>query len=173
MSEKYTTCRCCYQRFPEETTNCPRCSLTNFVILGGEEEREAQYKALAPLVDGHRRNFLKKYDVSVVCYYWKDQDGTIELDTKKRLSLGTAADLLEQVVWLDQEFARNIEDELDLELVVSGNGMEDRFLHATVEPSKEAVLWKLGVEVSKDLQVTVHVNDAAAGAAEPLLDLEH
>lgn len=169
MDATHTTCMCCYKRFPKDDTNCPRCGLTNFVVIGGEEERDAQRKAMEPFVDGHRRKFLKKYELSVTCHYWKDENGTVVPDNTKRMSFGAADTLLDKTVWLDQEFARLPEEEVDVELTVSETGAAERTIRVHVVPSKEAELWRLGVDLSKDLKVAAHINGACSEVPTALL----
>lgn len=165
MDANNTTCMCCYKRFPKDDTNCPRCGLTNFVVIGNEEQR----KAMEPFVDGHRRKFLTRYELSVTAHYWKDENGMVVPDTQKRLSFGSAADLLEKTVWLDQEFARLTEEEVEVELTVNEAGAAEHTIAVRVEPSKEAELWRLGLELSKELKVAVHINGACSKVPAALL----
>ena len=117
-------CMCCYQELGENDLNCPRCGLTDLKIIGNDPEQE---KALEPFIRSHRMGFLRKYELGVTCYYWKDQDGTIALDSKRTLTFGNAAELLEGTRWLDQEFARMPDDqEITVDLTVTENGFGKR-----------------------------------------------
>ena len=150
-------CKCCYQELGENDLNCPRCGLTQFKIVGNDP---AQVKVLESLIHSHRMSFLGKYELGVTCYYWKDQDGTIALDSKRTLTFGTAAELLEGTRWLDQEFARMPDDqEITVDLTVTENGGAGRDLQVRVTPPTEPQLQKLGLQLDKQLQLRLLVKN--------------
>lgn len=155
MSKK---CRCCFLQLTDNTDNCPRCGLTDFKIIGTNPDQE---KALEPFIQTHRMGFLKKYTLGVTCYHWKDQNGTIVLDTTETLSFGTAADLLNNTIWLDQEFARMPEDQqIAIDLTVSETGASDRTVQVSITPPTEPQLQLLGAQLDSELQLRLLVKNA-------------
>ena len=154
MSEK---CKCCHLELDAHAENCPRCGLTVFKLVGSNPDQE---KALEPFIHTHRQSFLKKFKLGVTCYYWKDQNGTIVQDTTRTLSFGTAAELLDGTVWLDQEFARlPDEKEIAIDLTISETGAADRTVQVRVTPPTEPQLQRLGAQLGKDLQLRLLVKN--------------
>lgn len=147
-------CLACFKQFPDGTEVCPRCNFTQYEIIGSDDDEALS--ALKFMAGRHRAAFLKKYDLGVMIYTWKDQDGTIVLDQKKRLSFGAVNSLVDNTVWLNQKFAR-IPDTASMivELSVTKQGSQDRILPVSIRIPQEKQLQQLGVRVDSNLTLTL------------------
>jgi len=103
------TCLVCGKKY--EAGECPRCKFPDVQIPGMEREQAIAH--LKPVIEASRKAFLENIRVEVISYRWKDKDGTIVLDRKDNLVLGTGTALAQGEVWLPGKFAR-IADEADI-----------------------------------------------------------
>lgn len=142
-------CLVCYKTL--DGNICPRCGFQHVDIIGDSEKALELQKSLA---DMYRPTFLKRYNVGVTSYFWKDDNGEIVLDTAKRLPFGTADVMINQTVWLDQEFARiPDEEELTIELSVKKDDAEAYPVQVRLPALKEKQLQKIGVSLTDDLKL--------------------
>lgn len=158
-------CIACYKEFPEGADVCPRCNFTNYDTIGDDA-----MPALKALAAKHREQFLKKYDLGVMIYTWKDQDGTIVLDQKQRLSFGTVDRLVGKTTWLSQKFAR-IPDtgSMTVDLSIQKQDTIGRILPVAISLPQEKQLQQLGVSVSDDLTLTLMLkNDTTTKSSKPV-----
>ena len=108
--------------------------------------------------------------MGVNIFTWKDTDGTIVLDEKKRISFGTCDTMQKNTVWLERQFAR-IPDvpEQSVELSVIKSGEPEKVIEVKIPALKEAELQKLGVEMNDDLTVSLVLkNDTSQTKSNPV-----
>lgn len=159
-------CMACYENIPAGTETCPCCGFVQYQVIGDTKEALA---ALEMMAGKHRAMFLKRFDLGVTTYTWKDQDGAIVLDTAKRISFGTADGLMNGPVWLDQQFARIPEKELTVQLSVQKAGELTRVIPVRIPAPQEAQLQQLGVVLEKDLTVRLMLkNGQSQTASQPV-----
>lgn len=158
-------CMACYKEFPEGAEVCPRCNFTVYDTIGDDA-----MPALKTLAAKHREQFLKKIDLGVMIYTWKDQNGTIVLDQKKRLSFGSIDTLAGKTVWLSQKFAR-IPDtgSMTVDLSIEKQGTPARILPVAISLPQEQQLQQLGVAISDELMLTLMLkNDTTTKVSRPV-----
>ena len=153
-------CLACFKEVPEGVEVCPRCGLFQYQVIGDTKEALA---ALEMMAGRHRHMFLQNFDLGVTIYTWKDQNGTVVLDQKKRLSFGTAEGLQGKTVWLKEKFAR-IPDvkEMTVELSVMKKGEAERRIPVRVSVPQEKQLQQLGIEMHDDLTVSLVLKNETA-----------
>lgn len=146
-------CMVCFNEVPNGVDVCPCCGFTQYDVIGDTEEALA---ILGTMADKHRNVFLKKYDVGVNIFTWKDNGGTIALKEKKRVSFGTCDNLQKNTVWLESKFARipNISEQ-QVELSVIKNGEPEKTIAVKIPALKESQLQNLGLEMNEDLTVSL------------------
>lgn len=143
-------CMACYQEVSEGQGTCPRCGFVQYQVIGDAKEARSTLERMA---EKHRESFLRRFDLGISIFTWKDQDGTVVLDQKKRLSFGAGDSLLGRTVWMEQQFAR-IPDER--ELTVELSALEEgsvRIIPIRIPVPQERQLQTLGIEMSGDLKV--------------------
>lgn len=158
-------CMACYKEFPEGADVCPRCNFINYDTIGNNA-----LPALKAQATKHRDQFLKKFDLGVIIYTWKDQNGTIVQDQKKRLSFGTIDTLAGKTIWLTQKFAR-IPDtsSMTVDLSIEKQGSSSRILPVAISLPQEKQLQQLGVAISDDLMLTLMLkNDTTTKVSKPV-----
>jgi hypothetical protein len=141
----------CYDEIPEGSNRCPRCGFTQYQVIGDADTAMA---ALKPMAERHRTMFLKKYDLGISVYTWKDQNGSVVRSGVSRQSFGTADRLSDHPTWLNQQFARVPENELTISLSVQHDGLE-KTLPVRIPALKESQLQQLGIRINSDLTVTL------------------
>lgn len=160
-------CMVCFYEVPKGEDVCPRCGFTQYDVIGDTKEALAILNTMA---DKHRNVFLKKYDLGINIFTWKDDKGTIVLKEKKRISLGTCDKLQKNTVWLEGKFAR-IPDvkEQPVELSVIKNGEKEKTLIVNIPALKESQLLNLGFEMHEDLTVSLILkNDSSQSKSQPV-----
>lgn len=108
-----------------EGNECPRCAFPAVEIPNTTWEQGRQ--ALAATITPSRNAFLKTIDISLVMYYYRDENGVYVLDREETVSLGNGETLYNTETWLDREFAR-LEDpafSVRLRLTVQGKTREE------------------------------------------------
>lgn len=154
-------CLVCGKPMASNANDCPHCGFHYLSYTSGSlaEALEAQ----KPRAAYYRSNtYLPKLDLGITCYRWKDDNGTIALASTERLSFGTAADLENKTVWLDQEFARlPDEDQLNVQISVKEAGASERTLQFTLPALKEAELQRLGLQLDSAMMLTVKLKTAS------------
>lgn len=152
-------CRVCYKELASVAQPCPRCGFVRPAVIGDPNTAEA---LIARKAEEHQINFLKRFDFGVMIYYWKDQDGTIVLDRKERLSFGIGSDLLNRPLWLAQPFAR-IPDmqEMHIELSVMDQGTEQLRLPVKLPIPAGSHLQQIGIELMPNMTIQLKLKNAA------------
>ncbi len=150
-------CMICYQE--TEQNKCPRCGYTRIALIGDSEEAQ---KGLQGLLSQRRSSFLRRYDIGIQTYSWKEQDEEIVLDRVERCSLGTADRLREGTVWLDREFARIEEEEMTVELSVIKDKEPPVLIPVQLKVPQEKQLQTIGVELNEELQARVSIRNASS-----------
>lgn len=142
-------CMACYKEVPEGQAACPCCGFVQYQVIGDTKEALA---ALELMAGRHRNMFLRNYDLGVMIYTWKDKEGTVVQNQKKRLSFGTGEQLAKETVWLDQLFARipNVK-EMTVELSVGKKGAPERTIPVRIQVPQEKQLQQLGITMNDDL----------------------
>ena len=161
-------CLACKRPMPEGVQQCPHCNFMHYASMNNDEET---YRVMMePYAEMHRADFLSRFDMGITTYHWKDQDGTVVLDTTKRLSLGTAQAMRGNVVWLDQEFARLPDvDEMTVELSVHRSGAAPYGILVALPALKEPQLQRLGMTLTEDLKLRVLLkNQDSEVSSEPV-----
>lgn len=159
-------CMVCFNEVPKGEEVCPRCGFTQYDVIGDTKEAQAILNTMA---DKHRNVFLKKYDLGINIFTWKDDNGTIALKEKKRISIGTCDRLQNNTVWVEGKFAR-IPDlrEQPVELSVIKDEKE-KTITVNIPALKESELLSLGVEMQKDLTVCLVLkNDSSQAKSQPV-----
>ena len=164
-------CLVCGKPLINSENTCPNCSFQYHSAMGGSWE--TAFEAQKPRAAYYRTNtFLPRFDLGITCYYWKDQDGEIALDTTRRLSFGTAAQLEGKALWLDQDFVRlPDEEELTIQISVKEDGAAERILPFRVKALTEPRLQRLGLKLSDDLKLTLLLTDGVTTVASDSLPL--
>ena len=160
-------CRVCFNEVPNGVDVCPCCGFTQYDVIGDTKEA---LTILGTMADKHRNVFLRKYDLGVNIFTWKDKDGTIVLNEKKRISFGTCDTMQKNTVWLESQFAR-IPDvsEQSVELSVIKSGEPEKIIEVKIPALKEAELQKLGAEMNDDLTVSLVLkNDTSQTKSNPV-----
>ena len=145
------TCLVCGKNY--EAGDCPRCRFPDVQIPGMDRDKAIVH--LKPVIDVSRAAFLENIRVEVISYRWKDQDGTIVLDRKDALTLGTGTDLTRGEVWLRGKFAR-IADEASVPVKLRITAGEE-VLEKTVRlPNlNKPELQQLGAKMDKNFRITL------------------
>ena len=145
------TCLVCGKKY--ETGDCPRCKFPDVQIPGMDREKALIH--LKPAIEASRKAFLETVRVDVISYRWKDQDGTIVLDRKDALTLGTGTALTQGEVWLTGKFAR-IADEAFVPVkirVTAGDEVTEKTVR--VPNLQKPELQQLGAKLDQDLNITL------------------
>lgn len=163
-------CLVCYQPLTN-SENPDKCLCCGFEHLPGMGMDEVALRELQkPRAAAYRtKTFLPQFDLGVNCYHWKDENGSIVLDTTKRLSFGTAADLENKTVWLDQQFARLPEEkELSIDVRIQRSGAAERTVSMTVPALTEPQLQKLGLRLNEKLELELSLkNESSSVTSAP------
>lgn len=159
-------CMVCFNEVPKGEEVCPLCGFTQYDVIGDTKEAQAILNTMA---DKHRNVFLKKYDLGINIFTWKDDNGTIALKEKKRISIGTCDRLQNNTVWVEGKFARIPElKEQPVELSVIKDEKE-KTITVNIPALKESELLSLGVEMQKDLTVCLILkNDSSQAKSQPV-----
>lgn len=158
-------CMVCFNEVPEGEDVCPCCGFTQYNIIGDTKEALLILNSMA---EKHRKVFLKKYDFGVNIFTWKDNDGSIVLNEKKRVSFGTGDQLYGNALWLDQKFARipDVKEQI-VELSVIKDGTLYKEIPVSIPALKESQLQKLGIEMQEDLALRLILkNDSSSEKSE-------
>ena len=159
-------CLACYHDIPQGTETCPCCGFVQYQVIGDTKEA---LSALELMAGRHRAMFLKRFDLGITAYTWKDRDGSVVLDTASRISFGTADALMNGPVWLDQQFARIPEKELTVQLSVQKPGEQTRVIPVRIPAPQEAQLQQLGIALEQDLTVRLMLkNGQSQTASQPV-----
>lgn len=145
------TCLVCGKQY--ETGDCPRCKFPDVQIPG--MEREQAIVQLKPVIEASRKAFLETVRVEVISYRWKDRNGTIVLDRKDCLELGTGTALAQGEVWLPGKFAR-IADEAEIPVkirVTAGDEVIEKTIR--VPNLHKPELQQLGAKLDQDFNITL------------------
>lgn len=146
-------CTACFKELPYGEDICPVCGFAQCDIIG--DSKEAQ-NILNSMAEKHRNNFLKKYDLGVNIFTWKDKDGKLVLNEKKRLSFGSCDTLQKNVAWLKQKFARIPNQKFQtVELSVMINGAVSKDISVEIPALEESQLQQLGIRMNDDLTVNL------------------
>lgn len=145
------TCLVCGKKY--EAGDCPRCKFPDVQIPGMEREKAIIH--LKPVIEASRRAFLENIRVEVISYRWKDKDGTIVLDRKDNLVLGTGTALAQGEVWLPGKFAR-IADEAKIPVKLRITAGEEVFEKTIRVPNlHKPELQQLGAKLDQNFNITL------------------
>lgn len=140
------SCLVCHKPLGGNHT-CPRCGFKPAPGIGNPVMVRKMLEEDAAI---HRSAFLSQFDFGITCYHWKDQDGTYVSSGTERLSFGTGDKLYDNIIWLDQEFARlPDEDELTIEISVRQQGAPERTVSCRIPALKDALLQRLGLSLTQ------------------------
>ena len=157
-------CLVCFQPL-NNAENPDKCLCCGFEHLPGIGMDEAALRELQkPRAAAYRtKTFLPQFDLGVDCYHWKDENGSIVLDTTKRLSFGSGADLQNKTVWLKQEFARLPEEkEHSIDIHIRRSGASERTVSMTVPALREPQLQKLGLHLNEKLELELELKNESS-----------
>lgn len=149
------TCLVCGKKY--ETGDCPRCKFPDVQIPGMEREKAVVH--LKPVIEASRKAFLENIRVEVISYRWKNQDGTIVLDRKDCLALGTGTALAQGEVWLPGKFAR-IADEASVPVklrVTAGDEVIEKNIR--VPNLHKPELQQLGAKMDQNFNITLFLRN--------------
>lgn len=133
------------------------CPIDKFPVVVAMEETPG----LAAAVANYRKNFFQKIQVGIISYSWKDSDGYLTLDQEHGHRVGNCNELMERVVWLNQQFAR-IPDVDSLELRIFVDREKNRTEKTAKVPNlKKPYLQEIGLSINEDLQVVLHLRNEA------------
>lgn len=153
-------CLVCGKPLTSKDKACSCCGFHYLDYIGGSwaSALEAQKPDALIYRNG---TFLPKFDLGVTCYRWKDAHGTMVQASKERLSFGSAAELENKTVWLDQEFAR-LPDErkLTVEVSVRKKGAKERTIRFKLPAIDKPELQKLGLCMDSDLMLKLKLKTA-------------
>ena len=139
------SCLVCYKPLGGNHT-CPRCGFKPAPGIGNPVMVRKMLEEDAAI---HRSAYLSQFDFGITCYHWKDQDGTYVASSTERLSFGTGDKLYDNIIWLDQEFARlPDEDELTIDVSVRQKGAPERTVSCRIPALKEALLQRVGLSLA-------------------------
>lgn len=160
-------CMVCFKEVPKGEEICPCCGFMQYEVIGDTKEALSMLNAHA---DRHRNAFLKKYDLGINIFTWKDLNGTIALREKKRVSFGTADTLYNNTVWLEEKFARIPDAEKQpVELSVIKSGEPEKIVTLDIPALKESQLQMLGIKMNGDLTVNLILkNDSSQEQSDPV-----
>ncbi len=158
-------CMACYENIPEGTETCPNCGFVHYQVIGDTEEALSALKLMA---GRHRAMFLRRFDLGITVYTWKDRGGTIVQDTVRRVSFGTADALMEGPVWLEQRFARVEDEVLTVELSIEKDG-KTRTVPVRLPAPREARLQQLGIGLDEELKLQLMLkNEQSQTVSQPV-----
>lgn len=162
-------CVCSTEMAPGITT-CPCCGFNdprNGRVFGDIAALDAKVTQDAA---EYRTAVLASTDIGVQTYSWKDDNGTLVLDKKTRVSVGKASQMTAAPLWLDQKFAR-IPDQksFDVTLSVLRDGYPEKEIVVSVESLPQPELLEAGISVTPDMQVRFHVrNNSVETSSAPV-----
>mgnify|MGYP000514819764 FL=1 len=130
----------------------PRCGFPDLQLQLGKELQEAR-KKVQPKIDAYRAEFLKKIEVGIKVYYWKDQDGVLAAAREEKCSFGSGSALYGKTVWLDQKFARVPEEKtLPIWLYIRVDGTEHERI-VELPNLQEAQLQEIGLSMDAGFEL--------------------
>ncbi len=139
---------------------CPVCGFPRIEVPGDASIEDA-IRANKQTIDAYRSEFLENVSIGIEAFYWKDSDGSIVPDGQKTLVVGSGAGMLNNVVWLNQPFARlKDRDTLDLTVSVS-RGDEKREFSVSMPNLPESELQQFGAVLDDSLRLTVALRNSA------------
>lgn len=139
-----------------QAAECPRCRFPDIQIMG---DRESALESLKPTIRSYRSNFLGNVTVELMMYHWKDHNGQIVLNYDEHILLGTAANLLNNEVWLANKFAR-IPDlkTITVTLRITAAGAS-RKVEVSVPNLLQPELQQLGASVDDNLNLCLRLRN--------------
>ncbi len=141
-------CLVCGKRF--DGNACPVC---RFPVIRFPGDLEAGLRAMQPTIDSYRERFLAGVHVGIVTYRWKDENGTLAVDRKETVAIGSGSDLFGKECWIDERFARIPEvPALEVELSVETEGRE-AVRKVSLPNRQEAQLQELGAALDKEMNL--------------------
>lgn len=150
-------CVICGKEHSDEA--CPVCQFPVIHFLGDPVEG---MRTVKHQIDKRRGEFLTQLRVGIVIYTWKDSGGTIVLDQEKEITLGTGAELRQNVRWASQEFAR-VPDDKQIEIKLAVHYDQEKYEHQLSVPNlMEAELQKIGAALDEDMNVQVFLKNSSS-----------
>lgn len=135
-----------------EAPECPRCGFPDVHIPGDQKQ---VLESLKPTIDEYRKNFLKRVQVQLVIYRWKDGAGVVALDREELLSVGSGEELLQGIRWLPKKFAR-IPDQETITVTLRVTAGEEAWDQRIEVPNlQRPELQQLGVSLDQNGNVWV------------------
>jgi hypothetical protein len=123
------------------------------------------------MVKNYRQQFLKKLQLQIPIYYWKDQNGNVVEDRTELLDLGGASGL-KDITWLEQKFAR-IPDEEEIPVLVRISAAGESWEKTIALPNlQQPELQQIGACVDADGNLKLLLrNDTEKPTVSPLVSL--
>ena len=159
-------CVICGKDFSGES--CPVCQ---FPVIHFPGDPVEGMRAMQPLIDKSRGEFLDRIRVGLAVYTWKDNGGTVALNQEKEISLGTGTELRQSVCWASQQFAR-IPDERRIEVKLIVHHDQEKYERPMTVPNlPEAQLQEIGASLDEDMNLQVFLKNGSNqshSGSEPL-----
>lgn len=150
-------CLVCHKEF--EGNLCPRCG---FPVVESTDV-DALLESMGAQIEEYRRDFENGIKLELVIYRWKEAEGSVVLDRKEDLPLGSYQALRGKETWLPHQFAR-IPDLDALELTVAVNSGETRQeVPVRVPNLKEPALQSAGIEVDGEMNFRLKLRNDRGG----------
>lgn len=149
-------CLVCGREFDAET--CPVCQ---FPVVRFPGDPEEGLRAMQPTIDAYREHFLSGVRIGIVTYRWKDDGGTLAVDRKETVWIGTGAELYGREGWIAERFARIPEvPSLEVELSVSVGGRET-VRKVNLPNRQEAQLQEIGAALDPQMHLRLLLRNEA------------
>ena len=149
-------CKVCgYDKMTSDVGSCPIC---NFPVIYLPDDSAENKTMMENLVNDYRKNNLNLIKISLVIYEHKLENDTLK-PIRKVLPLATVNQLTEgKISWNKQDFAR-VEEDLELELEIQRFTLDPKTITCQVKAPNLKELWKVGVELTKDLSIVIVVGN--------------
>ena len=154
-------CLVCSKEF--EGAACPRCS---FPVIAVPTETLNGENLIAPLIERHRRSFMKSVHIGIVTYRWKEDNGSIALDREDRLLFCEDMALEGGEYWIEQKFARIPDVKTLLLTIFIDYGSEQSEVTIEMENLTGAALQEVGLRLTADLNWQLLLKNDMGQAAE-------
>ena len=149
-------CKVCgYDKIKDNVGSCPVCG---FPVIYLSDDSNENKQMMENLVNDYRRNNLSFIKISLVIYEHKLENEVLK-PIKKVITLATVSELTEgKILWNKQDFAR-VEEDLELELEIQKFTLAPRKVTCKIKAPNLKELWKVGVELTKNLSIILVVGN--------------
>ena len=160
-------CIVCGKELTSPFQPCTGCGFVQPAVVGDAAGAQA---FIASKAEKYKQELLEQLDFGIMIFRWKDDKGTLVLDTKERLSFGSGKDLLNRTLWLDQQFARLPDmNTMQLQLSVRRLGLDLATVSVSIPVPQGCHLQQVGLELRDNFTLQLKLkNPQEQTTSEPV-----